>query len=96
MSLQLVIVAGPDAGKALTLQRGADLMLGRAQNSFYRLNDPRASRAHCQILLQGDVATVICNGGSVACSSRSSSALLPGIGAEAIAVPLRLSIGMTC
>jgi serine/threonine protein kinase len=64
MSLQLHVVAGPDAGRSLTLQEGADLMLGRAQNAFYRLNDPRASRSHCQLLLEGDRVTVVCNGGS--------------------------------
>jgi hypothetical protein len=64
MSLQLHVVAGPDAGRTLTLQEGADLVLGRAQAAFYRLNDPRVSRSHCQLLLQGDRATVVCNGGS--------------------------------
>lgn len=64
MSLQLVVIAGPDAGRALTLQTGDDLMLGRAQNVFYRVNDPRVSRSHCQLLLEGDRVTVICNGGS--------------------------------
>jgi serine/threonine-protein kinase len=64
MSLQLTVIAGPDAGRAYTLQEGANLMLGRAQNSFYRLNDPRVSRSHCQLLLKGDQVTVVCNGGS--------------------------------
>jgi serine/threonine protein kinase len=64
MSLQLVVTAGPDAGRALTLQAGPDLMLGRAQTAFYRVNDPRVSRSHCQLLLEGDRVTVICSGGS--------------------------------
>jgi serine/threonine protein kinase len=64
MSLQFAVTAGPDAGRSLTLQAGADLMLGRAQNAFYRLNDPRVSRTHCQLLLEGDRVTVVCNGGS--------------------------------
>jgi serine/threonine protein kinase len=64
MSLQLAITAGPDAGRTLTLQSGPDLMLGRAQNAFYRLNDPRVSRSHCQLLLERDRVTVVCNGGS--------------------------------
>src|ERR1700730_16858155 len=59
MSLQLLVVAGPDKDQAITLQAGPDLMLGRSQNSHYRLNDPRASRAHCQVLLEGDRATLI-------------------------------------
>ncbi len=64
MSLQFTVIAGPDAGRTFTLQEGADLMLGRAQNAFYRVNDPRVSRSHCQLLLQGDQVTVVCNGGS--------------------------------
>jgi serine/threonine protein kinase len=64
MSLQFQIVAGPDAGRVHTLQSGSDLMLGRGDKSFYRLTDPRASRAHCQIVLEADKVTVVCNGGS--------------------------------
>jgi serine/threonine protein kinase len=64
MSLQLNVISGPDAGRAFTLQEGADLMLGRGQHSFYRLNDPRVSRSHCQLVLKGDQVTVVCNGGS--------------------------------
>src|SRR4029079_17214893 len=64
MSLQFNVLTGPAAGRTFTLQQGADLMLGRGQHSFYRLNDPRVSRAHCQLLLENDSATVVCNGGS--------------------------------
>jgi serine/threonine protein kinase len=64
MSLQFVVVAGPDAGRTLTLQAGSDLMLGRGDKSFYRLTDPRVSRAHCQLLIDGDQTVVVCNGGS--------------------------------
>jgi serine/threonine protein kinase len=64
MSLQLLVVAGPDKGRAFTLQAGADLMIGRGTQSLYRLNDPRVSRAHCQVLLEGEQAVVVDNGGS--------------------------------
>jgi serine/threonine protein kinase len=64
MSLQLHVIAGPDAGGVHTLQAGADLMLGRGQQSFYRVTDGRVSRAHCQLLLEGDQVSVIDNGGS--------------------------------
>jgi serine/threonine protein kinase len=59
MSLQLLIIAGPDQGRPFTLQAGPSLTLGRSVQSLYRLNDPRVSRTHCQILLEGDQATVI-------------------------------------
>ena len=64
MSLQMLVVSGPDEKKVFTIQAGPDLMLGRGQQCLYRLNDPRASRAHCQILLEGEQAIVIDNGGS--------------------------------
>jgi serine/threonine protein kinase len=62
MSYQLVVVTGPDKGKKHTLQEGADLLLGRGERAFYRLSDPRVSRAHCQVLLQGDQVTVLDTG----------------------------------
>ncbi len=61
MSLQFVIVAGPDQGKAFTLHPGPNLMLGRSAQAEYRLNDPRVSRTHCQVLREGDRVTVIDN-----------------------------------
>jgi serine/threonine protein kinase len=64
MSLQLLVVAGPDQGKSFVLQAGPDLMLGRSANAYYQLSDPRASRNHCQVLRDGDQVTVVCNGGS--------------------------------
>jgi serine/threonine protein kinase len=64
MSLQLVVIAGPDKDRVFALQVGPDLMLGRSQSARYRLNDPRVSRVHCQVLLDADEATVIDQGGS--------------------------------
>src|SRR5262249_43956161 len=61
MSLQFLIVAGPDKDRVLTIQPGPDLMLGRSQHCFYQLSDPRVSRNHCQVLLDGEQATVIDN-----------------------------------
>jgi serine/threonine protein kinase len=64
MSLQLIVIAGPDKDRVFTLQVGPNLMLGRSQSALYRLNDPRVSRGHCQVLLDGDQATVIDNSSS--------------------------------
>jgi serine/threonine protein kinase len=64
MSLQLLVIAGPDQGRAFTLDAGPNLMLGRSSHALYRLNDLRVSRNHCQILLEGDAVTVVDNGGS--------------------------------
>ncbi len=64
MSLQFHIIAGPDAGRTYTVHAGNEMMLGRGQHSYYRLTDPRVSRAHCQVLLEGDEVSVVCLGGS--------------------------------
>lgn len=64
MSLQLLVIAGPDINRSFILHEGENLMLGRAQQAYYRLNDPRVSRNHCQIVREGDNVTVIDNGGS--------------------------------
>jgi serine/threonine protein kinase len=60
MSYELLVVAGPDKGRTFTLNVGADLMLGRA--AHYQLSDRSVSRNHCQVLLEGDAITVVCNG----------------------------------
>jgi serine/threonine protein kinase len=64
MSLQLLVVSGPDQDRVFTLQPGQNLMLGRAVNCAYKLSDPRVSRAHCQIEMNGDMVKVVDNGGS--------------------------------
>jgi serine/threonine protein kinase len=40
------------------------MMIGRSANAYYQLADPRVSRNHCQVLLQGEQVTVLCQGGS--------------------------------
>jgi serine/threonine protein kinase len=64
MALQLVVVAGPDKGREFTLSVGPNLMLGRSNQARYQLTDPRVSRSHCQVLLEDDTVTLICQGGS--------------------------------
>jgi serine/threonine protein kinase len=64
MSLQLLVIAGPDKGRSFPLQPGPDLMLGRGEKAYYRLADMRVSRVHAQILLDGDRVTVRDGGGS--------------------------------
>jgi serine/threonine protein kinase len=64
MSLQLVVVAGPDKDRAFTLQAGTNLMIGRGEKAFYQLKDPRVSRTHAQVLLEGEQVTLVCNNGS--------------------------------
>ncbi len=64
MSLELLVISGPDKDHVFTLNVGTNLMLGRSAQAHYQLNDPRASRNHCQIVLEGDDVFVICNSAS--------------------------------
>jgi len=64
MSLELSVVAGPDKGRAFTLNVGPDLMIGRSAQAQYQINDARVSRNHCAVLVEDGAATVTCNGGS--------------------------------
>src|SRR5262245_3758641 len=64
MSLELVVISGPDKDRRLVLNVGPNLMLGRGDKAHYQLSDPRVSRNHCQVLLEGDQVTLACNGGS--------------------------------
>jgi serine/threonine protein kinase len=64
MSLELSIIAGPDKDQSFTLNVGTNLMLGRSAQAHYQLSDPRVSRNHCQIALEGDDVFVVCNSAS--------------------------------
>jgi serine/threonine protein kinase len=64
MSLQLLVIAGPDKGRIFELLEGPELMLGRGTKAAYQVNDPRVSRAHCQLSRDGARVTVVCQGGS--------------------------------
>jgi serine/threonine protein kinase len=52
MPHELVVIAGPDQGKAFTLAEGTPATLGRGEQAQVRLNDPRVSRAHCVVELR--------------------------------------------
>src|SRR5580658_5913381 len=66
MSLELLVIAGPDKGRAFVLNVGPDLMLGRDPRAHYQLSDRdrHVSRNHCQVLLEGGEVTIVCNQGS--------------------------------
>ncbi|MFO0930957.1 MAG: FHA domain-containing serine/threonine-protein kinase [Gemmataceae bacterium] len=63
MSLQLAVLTGPDKDRIFTLNTGPDLMLGRSVQAQYQLSDAHVGRNHCQVVLDKDHVTVICNGG---------------------------------
>jgi serine/threonine protein kinase len=51
---QIVVIAGPDNGRAFPLKEGDPLLIGRAHNTGARLTDPRVSRVHCQVKVEAD------------------------------------------
>lgn len=63
MKLHLLVVAGPDKGRAFPIHPGPDLMLGRCHNAYYTIHDEKASRNHCQVMRQGDQVLIVCNAG---------------------------------
>lgn len=50
---QLVVKTGPDAGKTFEITPAKKLVIGRGSTSDTQINDPRMSRAHCEIELVG-------------------------------------------
>jgi hypothetical protein len=97
MSLELVVIAGPNQGKTFVLNAGKGNMLGRSPQALYRLDDPRASRNHCELRLEGEGVVVECNGGSggtlVNGHKIASQALKPGDVVQVGDTRLRVQLG---
>jgi anti-anti-sigma regulatory factor len=53
MPAQLIVVAGPDLGRAFPLAEGQTVVIGRGQNTDTKLTDPQVSRVHCRVRLDG-------------------------------------------
>ena len=64
MVRQLRVVAGRDAGRVFVLTEGQPLLLGRDMSTHTRLKDPQVAMLHCQVVLQGDAATLADRGSS--------------------------------
>ncbi|MFL5340740.1 MAG: protein kinase domain-containing protein [Gemmataceae bacterium] len=62
-SPQFLIVGGPDKDRIFPVHPGAN-QLGRHQDATYKLNDPRVSRFHCEIKIEGDKVSIKDLGGS--------------------------------
>jgi S-DNA-T family DNA segregation ATPase FtsK/SpoIIIE len=50
----LHVTHGPDTGRTFSLPRGQKFMIGRGPQAQANLTDPKVSRFHCQIQVQGD------------------------------------------
>ena len=65
MPKQLVVVAGPDQGRSFAVPESEPLLVGRGKDTATRLNDPHASRVHCEVHCEGD-KVILTDRGSVA------------------------------
>jgi serine/threonine protein kinase len=63
MQRQLVIIGGPDQGRTFPLDDGQTLVVGRSMTSDAKINDPRMSRVHCRVHVDGG-KTVLIDAGS--------------------------------
>src|SRR6266851_1519782 len=54
MPKRLLVIAGPDKGKAFPLPEGETVLIGRSKATETRLSDPHVSRVHCQIQIEAD------------------------------------------
>jgi len=61
---RLEVIAGPDKGKFFVVHEGKGNLVGRHQDAFYPLTDPRVSRFHAEVKRAGDAVTVVDNGGA--------------------------------
>ena len=57
----LVIVGGPDRGRYFQIEEGQTLVIGRSQTSDTQINDPRVSRVHCRVVVDGGTITLLDN-----------------------------------
>ncbi len=53
MQRELLVVSGPEKGRRFPLEDGQTLTIGRGQASGTQLNDPRMSRVHCRVIVDG-------------------------------------------
>ncbi len=54
MPKRLLVIAGPDRGKAFPMPEGETMLIGRSKSTETRLSDPHVSRVHCQIQIEGE------------------------------------------
>jgi serine/threonine protein kinase len=58
MGLQLLVIAGPDKGRAFPLTPDDWMLVGRSRATPTHLSDPHASKVHCKVELTGGRAIV--------------------------------------
>ena len=57
----IVIIGGPDRGRSFQIEEGQTLVIGRSQTSDTQINDPRVSRVHCRVVVDGGTITLLDN-----------------------------------
>ena len=62
MQRTLTIIRGPDQGRSFSLVDGQTLTIGRGKASNTRIQDPRMSRVHCRVVVDGNSAVLYDSG----------------------------------
>jgi pSer/pThr/pTyr-binding forkhead associated (FHA) protein len=97
MSLQLLVILGPNMGQSFSLGNERPIVIGRGDDCSVQLDDPRISRNHCQILVEGGRATLRDLGSSwgtmVNGNKISNHNLQPGDVIELSETKLRFEVG---
>jgi serine/threonine protein kinase len=63
MQRQLIVISGPEKGRTFFLDDGQTLSIGRGKDSNTQINDPRMSRVHCRVAVDGG-KTLLTDAGS--------------------------------
>jgi serine/threonine protein kinase len=58
MPKRLLVLAGPDEGRAFTIPGSDTLLVGRSRAADACLIDPHVSRVHCQVQVEGDAVVL--------------------------------------
>lgn len=58
----LTVIQGPDQGRSLSFGKQQKVTIGRATNASLPLQDPQASRLHCEVSCEGERVVVVDTG----------------------------------
>lgn len=64
MDIKFTVVSGPEAGRSITLDLAENVTIGRGQACKLVLNDPRASRSHCELSVSNSHLRIVDLGSS--------------------------------
>lgn len=94
MEWKIVVVDGPAKGEQFSIAEGKPLVIGRGSSSDTKISDPKISRVHCKLVLDGQrihLSDAGSSGGTFVHGKRIDSAHL-GAGDEFVLGDTRVSV----